>query len=121
MINPGYLSITLKKDDGTVFKVPYSKISGNISSTKSESKLVLSHRSLLEVPRKANPFSMMQELRNILVNSPWHISYLEPQINKVDEKEDNIILEIVVHSIGEEGIEKLQILIEEYLEQTTIS
>ncbi len=115
MTKLGYLNIELEKKDGTVIKIPYSKIAGNIHYNKSDNKLVVTHTFTIEVTHNEMLENSLQKLRSILVNSPWHISYLEPHIKKVNESGSKTMLEIVVHSFGEDGIQKLRLLINKQL------
>ncbi len=107
----GYLNLVLEKNDGTLIKVPYSKITGNIHYNKNENKLVSTYTYSIEVPQKEFSDNYINMLWTSLVNSPWHLSYIEPQIKKIGEEGNKIILEIVFHSFGEEGMGKLESLI----------
>ena len=110
-----YLNVELEKNDGTVIKVPYSKIAGNIHYNKNDNKLVTTYTYSIDVSSKEVIANTIEKLKTSLINSPWHISYLEPHIKKIDGKGSKAVLEIVMHSFGEEGIEKLKMLINKQL------
>ena len=70
---------------------------------------------LIEVTQNEIKNGVIEDLQTSLLNSPWHVSYLAPQIKKVGEEGSKSVLEIIVNSIGEEGVEKLKILINKQL------
>ena len=109
IIKIGYLNIELQKGDGTVLKVPYSKIAGNVHYNKDENKLVNTYKFSLKVSSRALLEGALEKIKRSVLNSPWHASHVSPQINKVAESDGMADLEIVVSAVGKGSLEKLQL------------
>lgn len=105
----GYLNIELQKSDGTVLKVPYSRIAGNVHYNKDENRLVSTYKFPLKIPSQAVIDGALEKIRRSVLNSPWHASHISPQINKVAEDNNMVYLEIVVSTFGKGSLEKLQL------------
>ncbi|KAA3613581.1 MAG: hypothetical protein D8M58_17005 [Calditrichaeota bacterium] len=106
----GYLNLELEKNDGTVVRLPYSKISADITYNKNENSTVFTYTFYVE-PKDEISNESFEKIRTALINSPWHLSYLQPQIQKVNKNENKTTLEIIVHTLSENGLEKLQSIV----------
>ncbi len=104
----GYLSIELEEDDGTLLKLPYSKLTGQIHYSKKQGSQVTCQSFTLQVPSAKVSHDFLESLAGMILNSPWHVTHRQPQINKGEPAGNETPVDVIVYTYGQESFERLQ-------------
>lgn len=106
------LSIEIKGENGSDFRIPYSQIEQKSIELNVQEKSGGENLIVVALDQKLNEEATIQKIMELVVNSPWSSHKSSPMIN-VQEPENGIKnYEISCIIIGEHGANRLKELIE---------
>ncbi len=108
----GYRTVEIKTDDGSLVKVPFSKLSsGVISFPGNENDILYKHSFSINQPKnKAYP-EYIANIRFLLLNSPWVAVTKEPHIELTDTTPSNYTFKIEFHALSEAQALKCEVML----------
>ena len=98
----GMLKIALQREDGIIFKIPWSKINGQIYSKGIGDDLTNRHRFLVEVAQKYPLEIVHPKIREAIFLSVGAALNKEPQIKLTGTNNQEWQLEITAYTLGPE-------------------
>jgi hypothetical protein len=115
----GHLNLELEKEDGSVIKIPYSEVAGKIHLNKNVDKIIVTEKINLKIPKNYILADEIENLRKYILNSPWHVSYIDPQVRQMEEESDFYNIELILFTPGPDSFDKLQLGIQNKYQQKT--
>ncbi len=86
--------ITIDTNNDNTLKIPYSRLSNEIISQKSQTKSFENNRFTLSTNKKLSQKDTEDAIGTILKNSPWHIGYRLPASKLLNEDDKHYHFEI---------------------------
>jgi hypothetical protein len=113
----GLRSMIITADSGETVNMPYSAISGEISSKPNPSEDLISNTFNITIARHFDAAFTFNHIRKSLLNAPWSSVRKFPEIKLIKDSGDIFQFEITVYSIKVVYFQKIK----EHLKQSMIS
>ena len=113
----GLRSMIITADSGETVNMPYSAISGEISSKPNPSEDLMSNTFNITVVKQFEAELTINHIRKSLLNAPWSSVRKFPEIKLAEDSGDTFQFEITVYSIKVVYFQKIK----EYLKQALVT
>ena len=113
----GLRSMIVTADSGETVNLPYSAISGEISSKPNPSEDLMSNTFHIKIGRESDAEATIKHIRKGILNAPWSSISRFPEIKLLEDTRDFFQFEITVYSIKVVYFQKIK----DHLEQNMIS
>lgn len=101
-------TLVLETFSGKNIHVPYSGLLGSVVSKSNPAEKIMSKKILLDVPKDHSFSKLFVLIREDIMNLPWASVKKYPQINLIEERSDSYHLEVIIFSIEEEYLYKME-------------
>ena len=107
--------LTMQTREGRNVKIPYSKLSSDIISQRSESRIFEESKYILKLPAQGNYSDIENRIYHLLLTSPWRIINKKPKVNFLGEEEGKYHYELNVQTRNQEHFNHLMKVLESKL------
>ena len=113
----GLRSMIITADSGETVNMPYSAISGEISSKPNPSEDLMSNTFNIKLARESDAEATITQIKKAILNAPWSSVRRFPEIKLLEDTRDFFQFEITVYSIKVVYFQKIK----DHLEQSMIA
>ena len=111
----GLRSMIVTVDSGETVNMPYSAISGEISSKPNPSEDLISNTFHVKLGREPDAEATIQQIRKAILNAPWSSVRKFPEIKLTGDTREYFEFEITVYSIKAVYFQKIKDQLELHL------
>jgi len=104
----GFRSLEIETDSGETLSLPYSQVANDMQIVPHAVETIRGFRLKLDVPKHQNLEKTTEQLRLLVLNSPWASLKKEPQIKLIEETPNHFRFEIVIYTMKQAYLEKIK-------------
>lgn len=117
----GTRNMVLETEHDETIYIPYSQLSGEVITRAHPAERIISHTFTLHIISTLPIDTLMDNIKNDIINLPWSSIKKTPQIRVTSREHNNIALEVVVYSINRQFIHRMEYQIRAQYEKNEVA
>lgn len=108
VVKVGYFTFEIKSKDGNIETIPYSKIQSQVITKSSENINLEKQLVSFTIPATKTMDEAVEQLKSILLNSPWVAASQQPIIKNIRHENDMHIIDVFIYFLKKDYAEKIR-------------
>ncbi len=100
IISRGSTHLAVRTDKGEITRIPYSRLSGEVVSERSEEMASAYYRIRLHIPKREDPERLQAAIGRDVLSIPWVSCSTAPVVRFIGERESGLDFEVLFQSLN---------------------